>query len=371
MSNTAGIQKFDYVEFYVGCAKMAAYWYAKGLGLDIKAYKGPETGVRDRASYLLEKNNLRIVVTSALQPDNFEIQNFLQKHGDGIKRWAYQVENVETTFLNAVKKGAVPIVNPFEMRDEGGSVTMATIGVYDDTEIVYFNDASYKGLFQPGFGEPVQNIQLYAEDSRLIEIDHIVGNVRINEMDKWAHYFQQTMDFETFVDFGPGDIATQYSALLSKVVRTKDSAIKHPINEPFKGLKKSQIEEYIEHYYGSGVQHVAISTDDIVASIRALRKNGIEFLQAPPTYYDNLRKLGKDPEEGFDALEEMGILCDFEDITGGKGYLLQLFTKPIGDRPTFFFEVIQRKDGAEGFGKGNFQALFESIEQDQAKRGNL
>lgn len=371
MSNKMGIRKYDYVEFYVGSAKMVAYWYAKALGLDIKAYKGPETGCRDRTSYYLEKNDLKIVITSPLQPDTFEVQSFLQKHGDGVKRWAYNVHDVEASFTHAVSHGAVPVQKPAELRDANGVVHTASIRIYDDAEITYFNQDQYKGLFQPGFDKPVQNIQLYHEDTKLMFIDHIVGNVRVNEMKKTAEYFNQTMDFETFVDFGPGDISTQYSALLSQVVRSKDNAIKNPINEPYKGLKKSQIEEYIEHYHGTGVQHVAIATSNIVDSIRALRKNGVEFLEAPKTYYQNLRKTGKVPEEGFEPLEEMGILCDFEDITGGEGYLLQLFTKPIGDRPTFFFEIIQRKGGATGFGQGNFQALFESIEQDQAKRGNL
>lgn len=371
MANTMGIKKYDYVEFYVGSAKMVAYWYAKGLGMDIKAYKGPETGVRDRASYYLEKNNVKIVVTSPLQPDSYDLQTFLQKHGDGVKRWAYSVEDVEKAFMHAVSNGAVPVVRPFQMKDDNGAVHMATIKIYDDTEIVYFNDEQYTGLFQPGFDKPVQNIQLYNDDTGLVEIDHIVGNTRVNEMDQWANYFNKTMDFETFVDFGPGDISTKYSALLSKVVRSKDNTIKNPINEPYKGLKKSQIEEYIEHYHGTGVQHVAITTDDIVSSIKALRKNGVEFLEAPDTYYENMRKSGREPDETIEAIEQQGILCDFEDVTGGVGYLLQLFTKPIGDRPTFFFEIIQRVGGAEGFGQGNFQALFESIEQDQAKRGNL
>jgi 4-hydroxyphenylpyruvate dioxygenase len=371
MSNTMGIRKYDYVEFYVGCAKMAAYWYAKALGLQIKAYKGPETGCRDRTSYYLEKNDLKIVVTSALGPDTYDVQSFVQKHGDGVKRWAYNVENVEHAFTHAVKNGALPVVSPFQMKDANGVVHMATIKVYDDGEIIYFNDDQYNGLFQPGFGEPVQNIQLDAQDTGLMFIDHIVGNVRVNEMNRWADYFNQTMDFETFVDFGPGDISTKYSALLSKVVRSKDEVIKNPINEPYKGLKKSQIDEYIEHYHGSGVQHIAIASSDIISSIRALRQNGVEFLEAPKTYYANLRKMGRTPEEGIEPLEEMGILCDFEDLTGGQGYLLQLFTKPIGDRPTFFFEIIQRKGGSKGFGQGNFQALFESIEQDQDRRGNL
>ncbi len=371
MSNKMGIRNYDYVEFYVGSAKMVAYWYAKALGLDILAYKGPETGFRDRCSYYLKKNDFKIVITSALQPGAFEIQNFLQKHGDGVKRWAYNVEDVESAFTYAISKGAIPIQKPLEVKDAEGVVHTASIRIYDDTEIVYFNHDHYKGIFQPGYSKPIQNIQTHSEDTKLLFIDHVVGNVRVNEMNQTAEYFNRTMDFETFVDFGPGDISTQYSALLSKVVRSKDEVIKNPINEPYKGLKKSQIEEYIDHYHGTGVQHIAIASSNIIESIRALRNNGVEFLEAPKTYYQNLRKGKKVPEEGIDALEEMGILCDFEDLTGGSGYLLQLFTKPIGDRPTFFFEIIQRKGDSKGFGQGNFQALFESIEQDQAKRGNL
>ncbi len=371
MSNQMGIRKYDYVEFYVGSAKMSAYWYAKALGMDIKAYKGPETGSRDRTSYYLVKNDLKIVITSPLQPDTFEIQSFLQKHGDGVKRWAYNVKDVEAAFTFAVSKGAVPVQKPTELKDADGVVHTASIRIYDDAEIVYFNYDNYKGLFQPGFSKPIQNIQIQSEDTKLMFVDHVVGNVRVNEMDKTAEYFNRVMDFETFVDFGPGDISTKYSALLSKVVRSKDEVIKNPINEPYKGLKKSQIEEYIDHYHGSGVQHIAIASSNIIESIAALRKNGVEFLEAPKTYYENMRKAGKVPEEGIEALENMGILCDFEDITGGTGYLLQLFTKPIGDRPTFFFEIIQRKGDSKGFGQGNFQALFESIEADQEKRGNL
>lgn len=371
MSNQMGIRKYDYIEFYVGSAKMAAYWYARGMGLQIKAYSGPETGNRDRASYLLQKNDLKIVISSPLQPETQDMQKFLTLHGDGVKRWAYEVNDVHASYGFAMKHGGISSFEPRELKDEHGMVVEAAIKIYDDSEIVFVNYDRYKGLFKPGFDKPIQNIELQSEDTGLLFIDHVVGNVREKEMDKWANYFNEVMDFETFVDFGPGDISTKYSALLSKVVRSKDEVIKNPINEPYKGLKKSQIQEYIEQYRGSGIQHVAIATSDIIKTIRAMKKNGMEFLNTPKSYYELLKKKGTLPEENVDDLEKLGILCDFEDVTGAKGYLLQLFTKPIGDRPSFFFEIIQRKGESKGFGQGNFQSLFESIEMDQAKRGNL
>ena len=366
-----GIRKYDFVEFYVGSAKMVAYWYVKGMGLDIVAYSGPETGVKDRTSYYLKKNDLKIVVTSPVITDSQEIQGFVAKHGDGVKRWAYEVEDVEKAYAFAVERGAKPAFEPREQKDDQGSYQEAGIKIYEDAELLYVNSSQYKGLFKPGYGEPIQKINFEREDTGLMFIDHIVGNVPVGEMDKWAEYFNKTMDFETFVDFGPGDISTKYSALLSKVVRSKDEVIKNPINEPYKGLRKSQIQEYLDVYNGSGIQHIAISTSDIIKTIRAMRKNGIEFLDTPSTYYERLREKGNLPEENLDELEELGILYDPEDVSGGEGYLLQLFTKPIGDRPSFFFEIIQRKGDSKGFGQGNFQALFESIERDQDRRGNL
>lgn len=367
MTNTMGIRKFDYIEFYVGSAKMTAYWFAKALGFNITAYKGPEYGTRDRVSYYLTKNEIKFVVTSYLTPANHEVINYLNAHGDGVKRWAFNVEDVEKSFNYAYEHGAVPVKVPYRTEDENGYVEQAAIKVYDDTEIVFINYDNYKGLFQPGYDKPRQEIVLNSNDSGLRRVDHIVGNVRPNEMDTWVDYYIKTMDFERFVYFGPGDISTQYSALLSSVVRTKDSVIKLPINEPYKGLKKSQIQEYIEEYYGSGVQHIAIACDNIIDSINALRQNGVEFLSVPDTYYDSLKERNLPITEDIDELKKYGILCDFE----GDGYLLQLFTKPIGDRPTFFFEIIQRREKSEGFGQGNFQSLFESIEKDQELRGNL
>jgi len=367
MKNSMGIRGYHFIEFYVGSAKMTAYWFARALGLQITGYSGPETGVRDRMSYFLQKEDLRFVITSALHPSSSEILHWVQKHGDGVRRFALEVDSVETAFAKAVKNRAIPVASPKKLEDDLGYVTQAALRLYDDSELVFINADHYQGVFRPGFKKPFQNIQTTCEETGLCRVDHIVGNVRENEMDLWANYFNQALDFETFIDFGPGDISTRYSALLSKVVRSKDEIIKNPINEPYEGLKKSQIEEYLEHYYGSGIQHIAVETKDIIASIAALRKNGLEFLSVPDTYYDALRAKNYPIREDISQLQKHGILCDTE----GKGYLLQLFTKPICDRPTFFFEIIQRCDGAEGFGQGNFQALFESIERDQELRGNL
>ncbi len=367
MADVLGIRGYDYVEFYVGSAKMVAFWFAKTLSMEITAYLGPETGVRDRVSYYLTKNDLKFVITSPLQPDCYDVYSFINRHGDGVKRWAIEVEDVTRAFRYATQHGAVMVRRPEKFQDKHGYIEEAAIRLYDDTELVYTNRDHYDYLFKPKFCAPLQNIKLDTIDTGILGIDHIVGNVRENEMNLWAEYFNKTMGFETFVDFKPGDIGTKYSALLSKVVRSSDSAIKNPINEPFEGLKKSQIEEYIEQYHGSGVQHIAIRTENIIETIDALRKNGVEFLTAPDTYYDMLRRRDDVKiDEDIDDLRKHGILCDIE----GKGYLLQLFTKPVGDRPTFFFEFIQRR-GAEGFGKGNFQSLFESIELDQKLRGNL
>ncbi|HSP88109.1 MAG TPA: 4-hydroxyphenylpyruvate dioxygenase [Ignavibacteriaceae bacterium] len=370
MANQLNIKGYDYIEFYVGSAKMWVYWLAKTMAFDIVGYSGPETGVKDKASYFLVKNKIKLLISSALKPSNYEIASFIERHGDGVKRWSLSVENVKEAFDLAVKNGGIPVRNLKRFEDENGYIEEAAIKLYDDAEIVFINRDNYKGIFRPGFGKPIQKIKIKTQDSGLQEVDHIVGNVRTNEMNLWENYLNKTLNLETFLEFGAGDISTQYSALLSKVVRSKNGGgIKNPINEPYEGLKKSQIEEYIDEYWGSGIQHIAISTNNIIATIKALRENGVEFLTVPDAYYDILKekKLSKMITENIDELKECGILCDTE----GKGYLLQLFTKPIGDRPTFFFEIIQRREGAEGFGQGNFQALFESIERDQELRGSL
>jgi len=367
MTNHLGIKGYDFIEFYVGSAKIWAYWHAKALGMEIKGYLGPETGVKDKVSYYLEKNKIKLVLTSSIKPTNYEINYFIERHGDGVKRWSLNVEDVRTAFDIAVKNGGIPLRNPKRFENDNGYIDEAALKLYDDAEIVFINRDNYKGIFRPGFKEPAQKIETGNIDTGLYEVDHVVGNVRINEMNLWENYLNKTLNFETFIEFGAGDISTQYSALLSKVVRSKESAIKNPINEPYEGKKKSQIEEYIDEYWGSGIQHIAISTKDIISTIRALRENGVEFLSVPPTYYEILKERGFKVKENLDELKELGILCDTE----GKGYLLQLFTKPVSDRPTFFYEFIQRCEGAEGFGQGNFQSLFESIERDQIARGTF
>lgn len=368
MADVFGIRGYDYVEFYVGSARPFAYWLAKAFGLDIIGYLGPETGVRDRCSFYLKKHKLQFVVTAALQPGSWDVGGWVTKHGDGVKRWSIEVDNVEEAFKYATQHGAVMVTRPYRMEDQNGYVEEAAIRLYDDTELCYINRDNYKGIFKPRYCKPLANWEIQRHETGVLAVDHIVGNVRENEMNLWADYFNRTMGFETFIDFKAGDIGTKYSALLSKVVRSSGSKIRNPINEPFEGIKKSQIEEFIEQYQGSGVQHIAIRTNDILTSIEMLRKNGIEFLSIPATYYDMLRRREDlTINESIDDLQRLGILCDKE----SNGYLLQLFTKPIFDRPTFFFEIIQRVGDSHGFGKGNFQSLFESIELDQKLRGNL
>lgn len=365
VKSQVGIRDYHHVEFYVGSAKMVAYWFAKGMGFSVEGYLGPETGVHDRCSYYLVKNKIRIMITSPLHPEAYDIEGFIQMHGDGVKGYAVEVDNVRKAFDYAVKHRAVPVKKPHFLKDKSGRFDEASLKLYDDTEVRLVNADHYNGIFKPGFGKPLQKLHVEAKETGLYAIDHIVGNVRENEMDFWADYFNNAFDFETYIEFGPGDITTKYSSLLSKVVRAKDSVIKNPINEPYKGVLKSQIEEFIDEYRGSGIQHIAISTPDIISSIRAMRANGIELLEVPDTYYKNLKERKLNIKENIDDLQKLGILCDYD--LDGKGYLLQLFTKPIGDRPTFFFEIIQRR-GSEGFGQGNFQALFEAIEEDQIRR---
>ena len=367
------IRGYDYIEFYVGSAKMAANWYVHTLGMKIAAYMGPETGVKDRVSYLLVLNSLKFVVTAALSPSAWDINAFVTSHGDGVKRWSMLIENIDEAFKTVVSKGAIPIGVPREYTDEHGTVKEAAVKLYDDCEIVLVNRDNYDGVFKPGYVQFETKSEELTNETGLQAVDHIVGNTRKNEMQKWSEYFIEAFDFEKFIYFGPGDIATEYSTLLSMVVRSKDNLIKNPINEPFEGLMTSQIEEFIHGYNGSGIQHIALTTENIIETTKNLRKNGLEFLETPKTYYDDLRKKWheisekKRITENIDELEKYQILCDPTD----PGYLLQIFTKPIGDRPTFFFEIIQRKEGANAFGQGNFQELFNSVELEQRKRSGL
>ena len=373
MTSPINIRNFDYVELYVGSARMYAYWFVKALGFEIIAYKGPENNSRDIVSYFIKKGSIKIVLTSALQPSAYEVNAFVTQHGNGVRRFAFEVDDVEAAFKYSTRERAVPVQYPQKMEDENGFVMQASVGVFDDTELFFINYDHYKGLFIPGYGKPVHTYKTNREETYLLSIDHIVGNVRENEMNRWVDYFVKALDFKLLLSFGPGDIETKYTSLLSKVVTSANGVIKIPINEPFEGLKKSQIDEYIEEYHGTGIQHIALSTNNIIEAIKGMRANGVEFISIPDTYYDILKekhaKLPKDKQidEDIEVLKSLGILCDFEE----NGYLLQLFTKPVGDRPTIFFEIIQRKKGAKAFGHGNFQALFEAIERDQSLRGDL
>lgn len=367
------IRNFDYLELYVGSARMFTFWFVKALGFEIIAYKGPENNSRDIVSYFLKKGKIKIVLTSALQPSAYEVNAFVTQHGNGVRRFAIEVDDVEAAFKYSTREKAVPVQYPQKMEDEFGYVTQASVGVFDDTELFFVNYDNYKGLFIPGYGKPVHSFECNREETHLLAIDHIVGNVRENEMNRWVDYFMKALDFKLLLSFGPGDIETKYTSLLSKVVASSNGVIKIPINEPHEGLKKSQIDEYIEEYHGTGIQHIALATNNIVGAIKNMRINGVEFISIPDTYYEILKekhaKLPKEKQidEDIDELKKLGILCDFEET----GYLLQLFTKPVGDRPTLFLEIIQRKRGAKAFGHGNFQALFEAIERDQTQRGDL
>ncbi len=357
------IKGFDYVHHYVGNARHTAYYYARLFGFRIADYLGPETGVRDRVSYILRQNDLMFVITSPIVPEH-EIQDFIKKHGDGVGEITIRVAEPAAALAHAVKNGATLVREARAFEDEHGRFTTGSIRIYGDTTLTFVNREQYVGSL-PGY-QPYKGPQFAVGKIHLLSVDHIVGNVPAGCMNKWARFFEETLDLETYIHFDKGDISTQYSALVSKVVRSKNSTVKFPINEPSEGLKKSQIEEYLEANNGPGVQHVAIQTDDILATIDTMSRNGVTFIPTPSTYYeviaDRMAVIREDPEE----VKRLGILIDRE----GDGYLLQLFTQPVGDRPTLFYEIIQRRKSV-GFGQNNFQSLFESIEQEQARRGNL
>jgi 4-hydroxyphenylpyruvate dioxygenase len=367
--NLTGQQDFlplngtDYVEFYVGNAKQAAHYYMTAFGFQAVAYAGPETGVRDRASYVLVQNKLRFVLTTSLIPDS-EIARHVAKHGDGVKVLALWVDDARAAFEETVKRGATPYLEPVVEKDEYGEVIRSGIRTYGDTVHVFVERKSYKGLFMPGYKAWKPRYQ--PTDTGLLYVDHCVGNVGWNEMNTWVGFYERVMGFRNLISFDDSDISTEYSALMSKVMSNGNGRVKFPINEPAEGKKKSQIEEYLDFYGGPGVQHVAIATDDIIKTVSELQQRGVEFLKVPDSYYETLLQRVGHIDEAIAPLQQLGILVDRDD----EGYLLQIFTKPIQDRPTVFFEIIQRK-GAKSFGKGNFKALFESIEREQALRGNL
>lgn len=353
----------DYVEFYVGNAKQAAHYYKTAFGFQSLAYAGPETGVKDRASYVLVQNKLRFVLTTPLQPNN-DIAAHIAAHGDGVKVLALWVDDARSAFEETVKRGAKPYIEPKEEKDEFGTVVRSGIHAYGDTVHIFVERKNYNGPFLPGYKE--WKTAYNPSSTGLQYVDHCVGNVGWNEMNTWVDFYEQVMGFRNLLSFDDKDISTEYSALMSKVMSNGNGRVKFPINEPAEGKKKSQIEEYLDFYGGPGVQHVAIATNNIIQTVTDLQNRGVEFLKVPGSYYDTLLDRVGEIDEDLQPLRELGILVDRDD----EGYLLQIFTKPVQDRPTVFFEIIQRK-GAQSFGKGNFKALFESIEREQALRGNL
>jgi 4-hydroxyphenylpyruvate dioxygenase len=353
----------DYIEFYVGNAKQAAYYYKAAFGFRAVAYAGPETGVMDRASYVVRQNKLTFVFTSALRNDH-EISKEVFKHGDGVKAIALLVEDAESAWKETTQRGATSYMEPKMLKDPTGSLGMSGIRIYGDTVHLFIERKNYSGLFMPGYESWNSNYQ--PDSTGLLYVDHCVGNVGWNQMNHWVSFYEKVMGFQNILTFDDTDISTEYSALMSKVMSNGNGMVKFPINEPAEGKKKSQVEEYLEFYNGEGVQHVALATNNIADTVRELMRRGVEFLKVPTSYYDELQgRVGK-IDEDLEPLKEMGILVDRDP----DGYLLQIFSKPVQDKPTVFFEIIQRK-GAKSFGKGNFKALFEAIEREQEKRGNL
>jgi len=353
----------DHVEFYCGNAKQSAYYFQSAFGFDLVAYAGPETGVKDRSSYVLQQNKLRFVLTTSLHPDT-EIANHVNKHGDGVKVLALWVDDAKKSFEETVARGATAVIEPTTHTDEYGEVVISAIKTYGETIHKFVERKNYDGAFLPGFERAKSSFSVEAVG--LQYVDHCVGNVELGDMNKWVKFYEDVMGFKLLITFDDDDISTEYSALMSKVVSNGNGFVKFPINEPADGKRKSQIEEYIEFYRGAGVQHIAIATNDIIETIHELRRRGVEFLYVPETYYDDLSDRVGEINEDIERLKELNILVDRDD----EGYLLQIFTKPIQDRPTVFFEFIQR-EGARSFGKGNFKALFEAIEREQERRGNL
>lgn len=353
----------DYVEFYVGNAKQAAYFYQTAFGFQPLAYSGLETGNREAASYVLQQGKVRLVLTTPLNSKN-PINQHIVKHGDGVKVIALWVDDATKAFEETTKRGAKPFLKPTKYEDKDGYVIQSGIHIYGDTVHIFTERKNYNGVFLPGY--QLWNPEYKPAPVGFKYIDHMVGNVNWGEMNIWAKFYEDVMGFYNLLTFDDKDISTEYSALMSKVMSNGNGYIKFPINEPAEGKKKSQIEEYIIFYEGQGVQHIALATDNIIETVTEMRKRGVEFLDTPDSYYETvLDRVGK-IDEDLEVLKKLRILIDRDD----EGYLLQIFTKPVEDRPTLFYEIIQRK-GAKSFGKGNFKALFESIEREQARRGNL
>jgi 4-hydroxyphenylpyruvate dioxygenase len=353
----------DHIEFYCGNAKQSAYYYQHAWGYELVAYSGPETGVRERASYVLQQGKIRLVLSSAMHPEH-EISKHVLQHGDGVKVLALWVDDARKSYEETTKRGAHGIMEPTVYKDEDGEVVVSAIKTYGETIHKFVERRNYKGVFMPGYKAKKSGVE--SKSVGIKHVDHCVGNVELGKMNEWVKFYEDVMGFKLLLTFDDEDISTEYSALMSKVVSNGSGYVKFPINEPAAGKKKSQIEEYIEFYHGPGCQHMALATDDIIATVTELRKRGVEFLNVPDVYYDEVwQRVGKINED-VEKIKQLNILVDRDD----EGYLLQLFTKPVQDRPTVFFEIIQRC-GAKSFGKGNFKALFEAIEREQDLRGNL
>lgn len=357
------IKGTDYVELYVGNAKQAAHYYKTALGFEDLAYAGLETGLRDRTSYVLQQGKIRLVLTTPLDPES-AMAHHLRLHGDGVKVIALWVDDAYDAFEQTTKRGADPYLSPVTTDDFNGVIKMSGIHTYGDTVHLFIERKQYNGLFLPGYEK--LDTGYNPGTTGLKYIDHMVGNVELGSMNKWASFYEQVMGFANLVTFDDKDISTAYTALMSKVMTNGNGYIKFPINEPAIGKKKSQVEEYLDFYKGPGCQHIAVATDDIVFTVSEMKKRGIEFLHVPGSYYDTVEARVGHISEDLQTLKKWGIMVDRDE----EGYLLQIFTKPVEDRPTLFFEIIQRK-GAKSFGKGNFQALFESIEAEQERRGTL
>ena len=355
----------DYVEMYVGNAKQAAHYYKTGFGFQSLAYAGLETGLTDRTSYVLVQDKIKLVLTTPMpNKNNQEIFDHIEKHGDGVKVVALWVEDATKAWEETTKRGAKSFMKPTKESDENGEVVRSGIHTYGDTVHIFVERKNYNGLFLPKFVK--WNSSHNPTDVGLRYIDHMVGNVGWNEMNVWSKFYNEVMGFANLITFDDKDISTKYTALMSKVMTNGNGRVKFPINEPAEGAKKSQIEEYLDFYNGPGVQHIAVATNNILETVKALTERGVEFLYVPGSYYDTVMDRVGEIDEDLAALKDLGILVDRDD----EGYLLQIFTKPVTDRPTLFFEIIQRK-GAQSFGKGNFKALFESIEAEQERRGTL
>ncbi len=362
MSEFCPIKGFDHLEFYVGNAKQAAHFYKNSFGFVNTAYRGLETGYRKQASYVMEQGDIRLVLSTGLSPD-YPISQSVLEHGDGVGVIALEVPDATSAYRETTKRGARGAIPPTEEQDEGGVLRYAAIHAYGEVLIKFVERINYQGVFAPGFQS---RGKANTRGVGLTHIDHVVGNVEVGAMDKWAKFFAETMDFELLVHFDERTIATEYSALTSKVMQDSTGRIKLPINEPASGKGKSQIQEYLDYNCGPGIQHVALATNNIIQTVSQLKASGVEFLDIPRTYYDNLEERVGKIKEPTEQLAELGILVDRD----RDGYLLQIFTQPVEDRPTLFFEVIERQ-GSQGFGEGNFKALFEAIEREQARRGNL